>query len=240
MAQEREPDEARKLLDAAGRVIGAHRLAEALDLCGGGVPVEAKRRRQADRVRRAVRRSRSGRLRLGHRVPEPEARAGQRRARVHRSLEQRPLRLWVVTVREDERKVGEMSAAPARACSSASWFLPSTYSASAQWASAFSAVPPELTRREVVGELRLIDDALDAAPPPPPLTRRLLVADAEAGAHSAPEYVVGTETTGSRVAAETAFAVSIALPPPSATRPSAPSAATVASARSRASWGWTP
>ena len=42
------------------------------------------------------------------------------------------------------------------------------------------------------------------------------------------QYVVGMETSGSPVAAETAFAVSIALPPPSATRPSAPAACSVA------------
>ncbi len=41
------------------------------------------------------------------------------------------------------------------------------------------------------------------------------------GVHSEPEYVVGTATSGSPVAAETAFAVSIALPPPTPTRPSA-------------------
>ncbi len=41
------------------------------------------------------------------------------------------------------------------------------------------------------------------------------------GVHSAPEYVVGTETSGSDEAAEAAFAVSIALPPPTARMPSA-------------------
>ena len=48
------------------------------------------------------------------------------------------------------------------------------------------------------------------------------------GVHSEPEYVVGTATSGRPVAADTAFAVSIALPPPTATRPSAFAAASVA------------
>ncbi len=47
------------------------------------------------------------------------------------------------------------------------------------------------------------------------------------GVHSEPEYVVGTATSRRPVAAETAFAASIALPPPTPTRPSAPSAAAV-------------
>ena len=49
--------------------------------------------------------------------------------------------------------------------------------------------------------------------------RRSWVRTPKLGAHSAPEYVVGTETSGSPVAAEAAFAVSIAEPPPTASEP---------------------
>ena len=45
------------------------------------------------------------------------------------------------------------------------------------------------------------------------------------GVHSDPAYVVGTATSGRPVAADTALAVSIALPPPSPTRPSRSAAA---------------
>src|SRR5215218_426295 len=48
--------------------------------------------------------------------------------------------------------------------------------------------------------------------------------------HSAPEYVVGTDTTGKAVSTETALARSIALPPPTASSPSAPAAASTRSA----------
>ena len=60
------------------------------------------------------------------------------------------------------------------------------------------------------------------APAPPPRIRRPASRMPKNAVHSAPEYVVGIETTGSDVSAETAFAVSIALPPPSATSTSAP------------------
>ena len=50
------------------------------------------------------------------------------------------------------------------------------------------------------------------------------------GVHSAPAYVVGTATSGRPVAAETALAVSIALPPPSADEAVRSAAASVAAA----------
>ena len=49
------------------------------------------------------------------------------------------------------------------------------------------------------------------------------------GVHSAPAYVVGIETIGRPVCTETALVVSMTLPPPSATRPSASCASAVAS-----------
>ena len=52
------------------------------------------------------------------------------------------------------------------------------------------------------------------APEPPPFTRAASSRIPKYGVHSAPAYVVGTATSGRPVAAETAFAVSIALPPP--------------------------
>src|SRR2546423_994744 len=64
-----------------------------------------------------------------------------------------------------------------------------------------------------------------SAPDPPPCIRRSGSRIPKFVAHSAPAYVVGTETTGRPVATETAFARSIALPPPTANSPSAPSAA---------------
>src|SRR5438876_1693925 len=64
-----------------------------------------------------------------------------------------------------------------------------------------------------------------SAPDPPPCIRRSGSRIPKFVAHSAPAYVVGTETTGRPVATETAFARSIALPPPTANNPSAPSAA---------------
>ena len=45
--------------------------------------------------------------------------------------------------------------------------------------------------------------------------------------HSAPEYVVGTETSGRPVAADAALPVSIALPPPIATIVSTPSGTSI-------------
>src|SRR5215212_3744930 len=59
------------------------------------------------------------------------------------------------------------------------------------------------------------------APEPPPCIRRSASRIPKLGAHSAPEYVVGTETTGRSVAADTALARSMALPPPTASSPSA-------------------
>src|SRR3954453_5903044 len=59
------------------------------------------------------------------------------------------------------------------------------------------------------------------APFPPPTICRLGARTPKLVAHSAPEYVVGTETTGRPVAAEAAFAVSIAEPPPTASSESA-------------------
>ena len=47
--------------------------------------------------------------------------------------------------------------------------------------------------------------------------------------HSAPEYVVGTDTWRSPDADETALVRSIALPPPTTSRPSQPSVAAAAS-----------
>src|SRR5947208_5976530 len=67
------------------------------------------------------------------------------------------------------------------------------------------------------------------APEPPPCIRRSWSRIPKLVAHSAPAYVVGTETTGSPVATETAFARSIVLPPPTASSPSAPSAAAASS-----------
>src|SRR5438034_2629361 len=64
-----------------------------------------------------------------------------------------------------------------------------------------------------------------SAPDPPPCIRRSGSRIPKLVAHSAPAYVVGTETTGRPLATETAFARSIALPPPTANSPSAPSAA---------------
>ena len=53
--------------------------------------------------------------------------------------------------------------------------------------------------------------------------------------------LVGIDTSGSDPAAETAFPVSIALPPPSATTQSAPSAAAIAASTvSTGAWGRTP
>src|SRR6266566_2999955 len=63
------------------------------------------------------------------------------------------------------------------------------------------------------------------APDPPPCIRRSWLRIPKFAAHSEPAYVVGTETTGRPVATETAFVRSIALPPPTASSPSAPSAA---------------
>src|SRR5438874_1067893 len=63
------------------------------------------------------------------------------------------------------------------------------------------------------------------APEPPPCIRRSWSRIPKLVAHSAPAYVVGTDTTGRPVATETAFARSIVLPPPTASSPSASSAA---------------
>src|SRR5438477_3707904 len=63
------------------------------------------------------------------------------------------------------------------------------------------------------------------APEPPPCMRRSRSRIPKLVAHSAPAYVVGTETTGRLVATETALAKSIVLPPPTARSPSASSAA---------------
>ena len=60
------------------------------------------------------------------------------------------------------------------------------------------------------------------APEPPPFTRAASSRIPKYGVHSAPAYVVGTATSGRPVAAETAFAVSIALPPPRPTSAPAP------------------
>src|SRR5437773_132275 len=68
-----------------------------------------------------------------------------------------------------------------------------------------------------------------SAPDPPPCIRRSGSRIPKFVAHSAPAYVVGTETTGRPVATETAFARSIVLPPPTASSPSAPSAAAASS-----------
>src|SRR5918995_1533932 len=66
------------------------------------------------------------------------------------------------------------------------------------------------------------------APPPPPYSLRLLESRTpKNGVHSAPEYVVGTETSGKSRAADAAFAVSIALPPPTATTASTPAGTSI-------------
>src|SRR5581483_1459409 len=59
------------------------------------------------------------------------------------------------------------------------------------------------------------------APPPPPTIFRSGVRTPKPGVHSAPEYVVGTETSGRPVCEEAFFAVSIAEPPPTASSESA-------------------
>src|SRR5262245_54067238 len=59
------------------------------------------------------------------------------------------------------------------------------------------------------------------APPPPPTTWRSGVRMPKARVHSAPEYVVGTETTGRPVWDDAFLAVSIAEPPPIARSESA-------------------
>src|SRR5947208_2398481 len=63
------------------------------------------------------------------------------------------------------------------------------------------------------------------APDPPPCIRRSWSRIPKLVAHSAPAYVVGTETTGNPVTTDTAFARSIELPPPTTSSPSASSAA---------------
>ena len=65
--------------------------------------------------------------------------------------------------------------------------------------------------------------ACSCAPAPPPRISRSGSRTPKNVVHSAPEYVVGTETSGKPLAAEAAFAVSIALPPPTATIVSTPS-----------------
>ena len=79
-------------------------------------------------------------------------------------------------------------------------------------------------------------------PLPPPLDPPRLVARRRRSAvHSAPAYVVGTQTSGRPVAAETALPRSIALPPPSASEPVAAAASRAApSSRSSAPATQTP
>src|SRR5580765_7641016 len=60
------------------------------------------------------------------------------------------------------------------------------------------------------------------APPPPPTISRSGRRTPKVGVHSAPEYVVGTDTTGKPVDEDANFAVSIAEPPPTASSESAP------------------
>ena len=95
--------------------------------------------------------------------------------------------------------------------------------------------PPEPTPPRAV--------APRVAPVPPPLTRCASSRMPKYGVHSAPAYVVGTAVRGSSSSAETALVVSIALPPPSPTRASAPSSLALATALStpaRSSWDRAP
>ena len=88
IAQPLEAAEPGELLGARDRIVRAHRLAEALDRLRGDRLVEAQRGRKAERVRRAVRDPVAAAERLRHRVGEPHPRAGERRAGVHRALEE--------------------------------------------------------------------------------------------------------------------------------------------------------
>src|SRR3954469_3754653 len=66
--------------------------------------VEAQRRRQAERVERAVRQAVAPADRLGHRVPEREARARERLAGLCRTAEQVLARAAVARIVEDTRE----------------------------------------------------------------------------------------------------------------------------------------
>ena len=153
-----------QLLGARDRV-AAHRLAEARDGVGRHLEVEAQRGRQADRVHRPVREPVAAAERLRHRVrrrpspprsAEPACVAPSSSSR--RASRSRPSSSTARQRPRDQRGAGQR-------VGSSSGVAPATYSASAQCASAFSAVPPVCSRGRSSVSSGLVDDALDVAPP---------------------------------------------------------------------------
>src|SRR5918996_4057263 len=159
MPEQGEPREAGELLHAGNCVVATHGLAEPTDLGGSHLLVEAKRGRETNGIQRAVREPVLAAERLRHRMTEPETGAGERRARVHCSLEQLPAAGGEVAVGEDEReRVGDQPGSDERV--RVGLRVPSLH---VQRLGAVServqGGAAGLLLREVEGELRLVDDA---------------------------------------------------------------------------------
>ena len=151
------PSRASSSTRAAG-IRTADRLAEAADGFRRVARVEAERGRQADPVQRPVREPVAAADGLRHRVREREHRAAERGATVTRAAEQLRPRFEIRGRVDDAGSHSEISRAPASASSSAAGLWPCAYSASAQWASAFSAVPTVVSRGRSSVSCGVVDD----------------------------------------------------------------------------------
>ncbi len=179
LAQVGRAGERAQLARALDRVAVVHRLAEPRDPDRRHLTVVAKRRRQADRVHRPVREPVTAAKRLRHRVPEAHP-GTQRRAGVHRALEQLPAGLEVATGLDHDRQ-------PVRDQLRAGKRLPVALLGAARRVQRLGAVRERVHRRaralglrEVERQLRGIDDRHRARAPAAPLDPGLGVTHPEA------------------------------------------------------------
>ena len=163
-------------------------------------------------------------------MPEPQARARERGAGVHGALEKRPPSVGIAAVSEDEREIVGDERRPGERLRVGLVVLPLNVQRLGAVRECVQGRSAGLAGRHVVRELRLVDDARDVCSRAAALHAAGLVADPETARPFGPGVRRGYGDDGRPVAAETALAVSIALPPPTASKPSAPPVAAVASA----------
>src|SRR5438876_5658272 len=114
VAEPLEAGETSKLFGARRRIANPERVAEPGDRPGGGGRVESERRRQAERVHRAVGEPVAPAERLRHRVPEREAGSRKRAAGRLGSAEECGAAVQVGAVRENAWKRRRDRGGPAK------------------------------------------------------------------------------------------------------------------------------
>jgi hypothetical protein len=178
--EEREAPEARQLLGPADRVVGRHRLAETFDLGRGDRLVEAKCRRETDRVQRSVRQPVAAPERLRHRVCKAQAGASESCARVHCAFEQSTATFDVFQVGEHEWQRGRDDVRALQSLFVGDVVPPLDVERFGAMSERVHRGAARFLNRKAQCQLRLVDDAGEVRAGASRLDATLFVADAEA------------------------------------------------------------